>query len=124
MLGQVDGSGPATLVQKVVPLAKYVGSVEARTKRASLAAGGNRGVWVWSRRPGKFVGLERPDDKRPNVERVNRMLLEKRKGIRTGAQTARCMGVSPGRATSRRAHVTNLYQYLPPDHSNTCGRSI
>ena len=77
----------ASVVRKVVhPLARCVRSVEIRTKRISLSLSGNKGVWIWSRRLGKFIDLERPDNKKLNEEHVNWILREKKKGILTNAQ--------------------------------------
>ncbi len=54
------------LVQKVVhPFSEYARSIKSR--RTDLTVTGNKGVWVWKKRLGRYTSLEHPDTVDENV---------------------------------------------------------
>ena len=85
-----------SIVQKVVhPLSEYVKSVnKLRDISISLTCTGNKGVWVWRKRLGKYVSLEHPNNMKLKESQVRWIIQEKHKGLLTNAEIAEPMGVS------------------------------
>ena len=81
------------IVQKVVhPLSSYVKSVKSR--RIGLTLSGDKGVWVWRKRLGKYVSLDHPNGMKLEESQIRWIVRQKRKGELTNAEIAESMGVS------------------------------
>ena len=59
-------------------MSSYVKSVKSR--RIGPALSGNKGVWVWRRRLGKYVSLDHPNGMKLEESQMRRIVRQKRKG--------------------------------------------
>lgn len=66
----------------------------AKDRHTSLTLTGNKDVWVWRKRLGKYVSLAHSNNMKLKESHVQWIVREKRNGNLTNAQMAQSMGVT------------------------------
>ena len=115
----------ACIVHKVFhPLAKRAESIRSRVRRVGLSHGGNKGVWVWRKRLGKYVNLEKPDNVKIKEGNPEWIVREKRKGDLTNAEIAGSMGVTVRRVRQPWSRYGRVPDHKVPSRQPRRGRPV